>query len=168
MAFLMMLSGEQNGKRIEFDRDEITMGRAPDNVILLDDGATSGHHCVVRREGSKYFIKDLNSTNGTRLNGRTVTESRLSPKDVIMVGGAMIMIGGEDVEPDPSAPPPVSSQVPPTVVMSSRFVSQNGIPTTVFKKRSNTKGLWIALTALVGVLALIGLTLFVINLSKAS
>ena len=68
MAFLRIIAGSQKGQKFEIDRDKVVIGRAPENVVAVDDAAMSGQHCAVLREGRKYTLKDLDSTNGTRLN----------------------------------------------------------------------------------------------------
>ncbi|MBN2301599.1 MAG: FHA domain-containing protein, partial [Lentisphaerae bacterium] len=59
MAFLQVMTGEDEGKKIEFLHDEISIGRADDNSIQVKDPAASAHHCVVIREGNKYTLRDL-------------------------------------------------------------------------------------------------------------
>jgi len=99
MAFLKIMSGDMKGQKFDIDRDEIVIGRAPENVVTIEDPAVSSHHCSVLRAGKKFTLKDMNSTNGTRLNNVTVKEYRLRPKDVITVGAIDIMFDGDDVEP---------------------------------------------------------------------
>ncbi len=50
----------------------LTMGRKEDNVIMLDDQYVSGHHAKVYVKNSQYILEDLNSTNGTAVNGTSV------------------------------------------------------------------------------------------------
>jgi pSer/pThr/pTyr-binding forkhead associated (FHA) protein len=83
MAFLRIMSGDVKGKKFDVDRDEVVVGRAPENVVTIEDPAVSSHHCAVLRAGKRFTLKDMNSTNGTRLNNVLVKEHRLSPKDVI-------------------------------------------------------------------------------------
>jgi len=59
------------------NQDEISIGRNPDNIIQLDDAAVSGNHARIRRQANDYlenhfdfFIEDLDSTNGTKINGK--------------------------------------------------------------------------------------------------
>jgi pSer/pThr/pTyr-binding forkhead associated (FHA) protein len=64
----------------------ITIGRAPDNMIVIDDPSVSGRHAQLRLAGEVYQLKDLDSTNGTRVNGIPVTETALRFDDRIRFG----------------------------------------------------------------------------------
>lgn len=68
-------------------KDEaLTIGRMKGNTIALDDASVSLSHAKLTRIGSDYFLKDLNSTNGTFLNGQSVTEARLHDGDHVKFG----------------------------------------------------------------------------------
>jgi pSer/pThr/pTyr-binding forkhead associated (FHA) protein len=67
----------------------ITVGRGADNKIGLDDTLASRHHAVIQKIGDDFFVKDLNSTNGTFVNTRAVPPGkyvRLLPDDIILIG----------------------------------------------------------------------------------
>src|SRR5437667_1909121 len=64
----------------------ITIGRAPENMIVIDDPSVSGRHAQLRLAGEVYRLKDLESTNGTRVNGVPVTETALRFDDRIRFG----------------------------------------------------------------------------------
>jgi pSer/pThr/pTyr-binding forkhead associated (FHA) protein len=63
-----------------------TIGREDDNSIRLDDDKVSRHHAVVRPREGKWFIEDLDSTNGVLVNGARVKQAELRKGDVIRVG----------------------------------------------------------------------------------
>ena len=67
-----------------------SLGRAPNNDILLDDQAISGQHCRIRPTGEGFVLHDLGSTNGTFVNGNRVTRHPLRPGDQIRVGASLI------------------------------------------------------------------------------
>jgi pSer/pThr/pTyr-binding forkhead associated (FHA) protein len=72
---------------IPLNKETITIGRHPDNDIeLADDRAVSGHHAVIITIMSDSFLEDLDSTNGTLVNGRQVSKHPLLNGDVIQVG----------------------------------------------------------------------------------
>ena len=100
MAFLKIMSGTLAGTKYDIDKDETTIGRLPENVIILNEPAVSSRHCVLIRDGKKFTLRDVGSTNGTRLNEKKVTESRLKPKDIILIGAVEILFDGEDIEVD--------------------------------------------------------------------
>jgi len=63
-----------------------TVGRAPDNDIIIGDPATSGHHCRIEVRAGAYWVSDLGSTNGTLVNGEPIIDKQLDHGDVISVG----------------------------------------------------------------------------------
>jgi pSer/pThr/pTyr-binding forkhead associated (FHA) protein len=77
-----------DGTQISFDliEDNITVGRVEDNMIQIDDASVSSHHAELVRDGDDYLLRDLDSTNGTRLNGTAHTEGRLKDGDEITFG----------------------------------------------------------------------------------
>jgi pSer/pThr/pTyr-binding forkhead associated (FHA) protein len=70
----------------------VTIGRASDNELVISDPAVSGKHCSVEQdpEGG-YRLRDLDSTNGTHVNGQLTKEWALQPGDVITIGAARIV-----------------------------------------------------------------------------
>jgi pSer/pThr/pTyr-binding forkhead associated (FHA) protein len=68
--------------------EAITIGRGPDNTIVVHDPSISTHHAQLLLEGDTYRLKDLDSTNGTRVNGKPVTETVLRFDDRIRFGAA--------------------------------------------------------------------------------
>jgi ABC transport system ATP-binding/permease protein len=77
-----ILSTEAQGKvAYEFAEHLITIGRAPDNMIVVDHRSVSSRHGQLELSRDAYRIKDLKSTNGNRVNGIPVTETALrSPR----------------------------------------------------------------------------------------
>jgi len=64
----------------------ITIGRLPDNAIVIDNPAVSSHHACVFRDGESFVLEDLQSTNGTFVDGKRISRSRLKDDDVIVIG----------------------------------------------------------------------------------
>ena len=83
MLHVRVVSGNSRGRTVNLEPANLplTIGRDPENVIVLDHTAISRFHCRITCEKDQYFIHDLGSTNGTYLNGRRVTRERLSPGD---------------------------------------------------------------------------------------
>ncbi len=71
---------------LPLNKDTITIGRKEDNDVRLDNLAVSGHHARIITILNDSFIEDMNSTNGTYLNGASVHKKSLSHNDVIKVG----------------------------------------------------------------------------------
>jgi pSer/pThr/pTyr-binding forkhead associated (FHA) protein len=63
-----------------------TIGRLPDNTVVIDNPAVSGHHACVFPEGDQLVLEDLQSTNGTFVNGSRVSRHVLQHGDVVLVG----------------------------------------------------------------------------------
>ncbi len=64
-----------------------TIGRGPDNQLVLPDAAVSRRHAVLERAGERLRVRDLGSRNGTRVNGQDVSEAELCDGDVLGIGG---------------------------------------------------------------------------------
>jgi pSer/pThr/pTyr-binding forkhead associated (FHA) protein len=70
----------------ELVRDVTMVGRAPSNHIVIDNPVVSAQHAVVLKVGDFYRLKDLNSTNGTQINGVFVADADLKDNDEIRFG----------------------------------------------------------------------------------
>jgi pSer/pThr/pTyr-binding forkhead associated (FHA) protein len=77
-----------SGTAHELVGDLITVGRGTDNTIVINDPSVSTHHAQLQRAGETYRLKDLDSTNGTRLNGIPAVETALRFDDRIRFGAA--------------------------------------------------------------------------------
>ena len=64
----------------------MTIGRLPDNTVVIDNPAVSSHHACVFRAGAAFIVEDLQSTNGTFVNDKRVTRETLHDGDVVLVG----------------------------------------------------------------------------------
>ena len=116
----------RDGRAYPLHGQRISIGRSSANDIQLSDEQASGHHAVLRREGSTFVLTDQNSTNGTYVNRRRLHGAyRLQPGDVIGIGRTLLKVTGEahaqanrtvvaDRAPDyaPPAPPPSPYQQP--------------------------------------------------------
>ena len=88
---LMLL---HEGKNIPIT-EKITIGRDPDNIISLDDCMVSRRHALVQRIKEAFFIADLNSSNGTFVNGKEIPKGKyfkLTKGDAIKIGRTEIII----------------------------------------------------------------------------
>jgi len=73
-------------KEVQLTKDRTSLGRRPYNDIVIDNLAISGEHAVLQMTGTDVFVEDLNSTNGTYLNGKAVKKQQLSNGDTIEIG----------------------------------------------------------------------------------
>src|SRR4051812_18855013 len=72
-------------KEVPIITSTLTVGRGADNDIVIDHPAISRHHCRVILYGDSYFVEDLNSTNGTVVNGKKIIKAGLHHQDMIVV-----------------------------------------------------------------------------------
>ena len=79
-----------DGTRRALGEAPCVIGRMPDCGIVLSDPNVSRHHAQVVRQGDRYAISDLGSTNGTKVNGIPVRTQLLEPGDEVMVGSTRI------------------------------------------------------------------------------
>ena len=75
-----------------------TIGRLPDNAVVIDNPAVSGHHACVFRDGDACIVEDLQSTNGTFVNEKRVSRHRLQDGDVLLVGKHTLVFDARAVE----------------------------------------------------------------------
>ena len=73
-------------KEVQITKDKTTLGRRPYNDIVIDNLAVSGEHSVLQMVGADVFIEDLNSTNGTYINGKAVKKQLLAHNDTVEIG----------------------------------------------------------------------------------
>ncbi len=162
MAFLRIQGGSDKGQRVQIDRDEVVIGRSPDALLRIDDPSVSGHHCAIARQGRRFMLKDLGSTNGTRLNGVRVDTYQLGAKDIITAGTVDVLFDGDDIEDH------LAEEIPPTIVRpaTGRHAAVRAEP-AAFSQRQSSKGTWIGLSVVVGLCVLAALGWFLHNLLRS-
>jgi hypothetical protein len=106
MPRLVAQSPEFTGKSFDLTGREITVGRVADNKIQIEHASVSGHHAMLRLEALDYVIKDLDSTNGTRINGERITEQKLRRNDILRLGNIELLYDSEHQPPGQPMPNP--------------------------------------------------------------
>ncbi|HOX46786.1 MAG TPA: FHA domain-containing protein [Myxococcota bacterium] len=110
-AYLVIVSGDEEGREVEITRPEITLGRGPDNDLVFPDIACSRRHAKIVQEGDEYFVEDMGSGNGTLLNGKKIKRARLEEGDRVEIGNTAVEFhlppaaasaGRDDAEADES------------------------------------------------------------------
>jgi hypothetical protein len=86
MARLILSLDGQVMAEYNMNKERYTVGRLPDNDIRIDNPAVSGHHSLVINILNDSFLEDLNSTNGTYVNGKLIKKHALQHGDVVTVG----------------------------------------------------------------------------------
>jgi pSer/pThr/pTyr-binding forkhead associated (FHA) protein len=113
MAKLLLKYEERVLKEVPMGAQVVKIGRVPDNTVLIDNPAVSSHHARIFRDADNFILEDLQSTNGTQVNGQLVSRHTLKNGDVIGIGKHTLQFlraDKEDVaaaEAGPSAEEPV-------------------------------------------------------------
>jgi transcriptional regulator with GAF, ATPase, and Fis domain len=94
---LLIINGPSQGTAFALSQDETFIGREPSNQICLPDPSVSRRHCLIRKEAEQYQIIDLDSFNGTLVNGLPVTQKLLTHGDQISIGDSLLFfLSGKD------------------------------------------------------------------------
>lgn len=86
-------------KEVQLTKERTTLGRRPYNDVVIDNLAVSGEHAALQMNGSEVVLEDLNSTNGTYVNGKAVKKQSLQNGDTIEVGKYKIKFVNEAEAP---------------------------------------------------------------------
>ena len=118
-----------SGVTHELVDEAITIGRGADNTIVVNDPSVSTHHAQLLLEGDTYRLKDLDSTNGTRVNGKPVTETVLRFDDRVRFGAAEARYESSEVSGSKPLPKPEEiraqfAAAPPHFTNASHFRRQ--------------------------------------------
>jgi hypothetical protein len=94
---LVVCKGPEVGDRFYIDRPKLTLGRDPHSDIFLNDVTVSREHAEISTGGGEVVIKDVESLNGTYVNGVRVDAAQLSTGDVVQIGTfQMVYAAGGD------------------------------------------------------------------------
>ncbi len=88
---LIAVRGPLKGSILVLPDGDYTIGRQGSNNLYLEDHAVSRQHCIIKRSGGSCIVNDLESRNGTFVNGTAVTEQRLGPGDEIRIGASVFL-----------------------------------------------------------------------------
>lgn len=87
-------------RHVPLRKDRTTLGRHPDNDVVFDNLVVSSHHCAFERKGvADVYIEDLQSTNGTCVNGKMIRREQLHDGDVIAIGNFRIQYSAASAQP---------------------------------------------------------------------
>ena len=149
MATLFVIRGVDQGSRFELSEPTIRVGRDPSNTIQLHDTEVSRQHAEIRRVENDYAVSDLNSSNGTFVNGQRVRNQRLSSGDQLQLGSTLMLYTGPSEDPenlvdiisisDPDEPGEGSQIVRSlTQQEGSRLFDIDALPQTVWLARARS------------------------------
>jgi len=139
MARLILSLDGQVMAEYNMNKERYTIGRLPDNDIRIDNPAVSGHHSLIINILNDSFLEDLNSTNGTYVNGKLIKKHALQHGDVITAGHHQLrFVEDDDAQQDefektmviqPSARPVEKIRAAvDTEATASRRTAANGAP----------------------------------------
>jgi pSer/pThr/pTyr-binding forkhead associated (FHA) protein len=175
MAKLVIQNQGMTGRAHELSVDRTTIGRVEDNTFQIADPSVSSHHCEVHLRGSEVFIRDLNSTNGSFINGNKTEEGVLKPGQVLRLGQVELKLEVEGAAAtSPSAPSgaPVKKQVDATMLIprgvSLGDLEKVGRPpgfdtNTSFSKKSNKVNKYFIIICIVVVVVIAGLLYYALS-----
>jgi len=149
-------------KEVQLTKDRTTLGRRPYNDIVIDNLAVSGEHAVLQMTGKEVLLEDLNSTNGTYINGKAVKKQQLQNGDSIEIGKYRIKFVGDEVVDNfdktmvvkarPSAAPPMApapAPAPAPVAMPATAGGEAGITASIKVLNGAATGRQVPLTKVV-------------------
>jgi predicted component of type VI protein secretion system len=164
MARLVILSEGFTGKACELTVDKTTIGRVDDNTFPIPEGSVSSHHCEVLVRGGDIVIHDLNSTNGTFVNGHQVTgEAVLKPGQILRLGQVEIRLEDTSAQKAAAKKLPDQTMVIPQGVKLGQEPSTKAVTfdKTAFAKKSNTASK-VFIAAIVVLVLVVALLFFVV------
>lgn len=87
---VVVIEGPNKGKKITLNKNLTTVGKRENNDIALADKTVSRNHLEIEYNSDSFLLRDLNSTNGTYINGTKVKEAYLAPGDIIKIGNTIM------------------------------------------------------------------------------
>ena len=166
MARLVLLSEGLTGKTFELKPELTTVGRLPDNALQIPEASVSSHHCEVQLRGNDLFVRDLDSTNGTFINGEKIKEGTVKPGQILRLGVVDMRLETGDAQASAVDKKKLMEQtrVIPKGITVEQLVGTQPLDVSKggFEKKDNkaTKR-FVALVIIVGVI-LVGLLLYVL------
>ena len=149
MACLIVMEGPLKGEKTALSKDLTRIGRRDTNDWTIQDESVSGTHCEIEKDDSGFILRDLGSTNGTKVNNEEIKEQRVFRNDILLFGDVSVMLDGDDV-------PDVSENEPFNVARTTIVIQKNTPKSTPkeFTKKSNSNKVWV--TVIVLLLCVIG------------
>jgi pSer/pThr/pTyr-binding forkhead associated (FHA) protein len=161
MPRLVAQSPEFSGNTYALSGPEITVGRVADNKIQIEHASVSGHHAVFKLDSLDYVIKDLDSTNGTRINGERVTEQKLRRNDILRLGNIELLYDSEHQPPGQPMPSPSERVNLAECASSGRPTDFVNASPVAKRMRGSIDKSWKLILTLLSVLAVAGVGYFI-------
>ena len=163
MATLVILDGPEKGKRFEIINPITRVGRNEINDIVIANPSISSYHCEIEKTETGIRIRDLDSTNGTKLNGEPIRSAAMFRNDVVTMGDVPMTLEGDDVPQGTAAAVSAAEITRTTIVIAPRTGARIDTPKE-FGKRRDFKLMWFILFGVLAVAIIaLGLTFFRAN-----
>jgi pSer/pThr/pTyr-binding forkhead associated (FHA) protein len=162
MPRLVVLSEGLTGRSHELKAESTSVGRVEDNVFQIPDPSVSSHHCEILLKGGEVIIRDLNSTNGTFINGKQITEAPLKPSQILRLGQVEVRLEGDQTGTSQKKMTLDHTQVVPQGIKMDELgqVAKAGNPG--FEKKSNTGTKVFIIVAIIAGVLILGALLWVL------
>lgn len=122
---LVIAEGKEAGREFVFEQASVLIGRTSECDVVLYDPGVSRQHCRIFSEGPDWFIEDMGSSNGTKVNGTLVKKKTLADGDAVSLGPVTFSFSGRELAPqestNPGDEPPVEQH---TRIVSAADVQQ--------------------------------------------
>ena len=160
MARLVILSEGLTGKAHELAVDKTTIGRVDDNTFPIPEGSVSSHHCEILLRGSDIIVHDLNSTNGTFINGHQVSgEAPLKAGQILRLGQVEIRL--EDASAQKAVPKKLLDQTM-VIPQGVKLGQEPGTKSVAFDKTAFAKKSNMGTKIFIGVVIVLGIAVAVL------
>lgn len=145
MVKLVVLSSGMAGRTHELNVEKTTIGRLEDNTLPIAEPSVSSHHCEIIVQGSDVKVKDLNSTNGTFVNGEKVSEATLKHGQVLRLGQVELRLesdapGSAPLPPATPSPASAAPQAAPSRKLQDQTTVIRGVKLDELDSGSRTLG----------------------------
>jgi hypothetical protein len=164
MPRLIGQSHEIAGKTFELTDALVSVGRTASNGVHIPDNSVSSHHAELRLEGFDYTLKDLESTNGTRVNGEKISSTLLRRHDLVRFGNVDLAYESEH-DPVTVALPELSPGISLEGCASRGCPPHFSAQGLAKKAKKNSGSIWILLLVVAAFLAFIGVAYFIVTVT---
>jgi pSer/pThr/pTyr-binding forkhead associated (FHA) protein len=149
MERLVLTFNKQIINRYSFNKDNLTIGRKPENDVQIDNLAVSGHHARIDRTGNDFILTDLQSTNGTFVNHKQIVSHTLKHGDNIQIGKHVLLFLASEKQEAGAEEPAKEPDLDKTMILDTakqrELLAKQGKPGTAVPAASEKTGVLSAL-----------------------
>jgi pSer/pThr/pTyr-binding forkhead associated (FHA) protein len=119
MERLILTFNKQIINKFSFNKDNLTIGRKPENDVQIDNLAVSGHHARIDKTGNDFILTDLQSTNGTFVNHKQIVSHTLEHGDNIQIGKHVLLFLASEKEVAGAEEPAKEPELDKTMILDT-------------------------------------------------